>query len=73
MQIAPIPTLDWQLRWTKKEAVNAALEEYVRTRRLKAFLDLEGAVDFDEDWDPIAHRREERRRAAELAERLWPE
>lgn len=59
---------------TKKEAVNAALEEYVRTRRLTAFLALEGTVDFD--VDPMEVRRAERRRAAAWAEeqeRIWAE
>lgn len=57
---------------TKKAAVNAALEEYVRTRRLQAFLEMEGTVDFD--VDPLEIRREARRRAAAWAEeqeRFW--
>ena len=44
---------------TKKAAVNAALEEYVRVRRLQAFFDLveSGGVEYDEDYDPIAERK----------------
>ena len=58
---------------TKKAAVTAALEEYVRRRRLDALLAVMGTVEFDDDWDPIEHRREQRRLAAERAARLWPD
>ena len=58
---------------TKKAAVNAALAEYVRARRLELFLSLVGTIDFDEGWDPIELRKEQRRIAAERAARLWPE
>ncbi|MGH2609745.1 MAG: type II toxin-antitoxin system VapB family antitoxin [Tepidiformaceae bacterium] len=57
---------------TKKAAVMAALEEYVRKRRLELLFELAGTVDYD--LDPMELRREERRRAAERAEsaeRLW--
>jgi Arc/MetJ family transcription regulator len=38
---------------TKKDAVNAALDEYVRLRKRKLLLaELMGAVDFADDWDP---------------------
>jgi Arc/MetJ family transcription regulator len=59
---------------TKKAAVNAALEEYVRTRRLKALFELAGTIDYD--VDPMEIRRQERRRAAawaERQERFWAE
>jgi Arc/MetJ family transcription regulator len=42
---------------TKKEAVTAALEEYVRHRRRLRVLDLFGTVDFDDDYDYKAERR----------------
>jgi Arc/MetJ family transcription regulator len=42
---------------TKKEAVTAALEEYVRRRRVEEFLALEGTIDYDEDYDYKAERR----------------
>lgn len=44
---------------TKKEAVTAALEEYVRRRRQLKIFDLVGKVDYDEDYD----YKEERRRS----------
>jgi Arc/MetJ family transcription regulator len=54
---------------TKKAAVNAALEEYVRALRLKEFLALmkEGGIDYDEDYDPVA----ERKKWAEQLERRY--
>jgi Arc/MetJ family transcription regulator len=36
---------------TKKEAVTAALEEYVRRRRIEGLIALMGTVEFDEDFD----------------------
>jgi hypothetical protein len=36
---------------TKKEAVTAALEEYVRRLRQQAILDLFGTIDYDPDYD----------------------
>ncbi len=56
---------------TKKAAVQAALEEYIRQKRLELFFSLAGTIDFDEGWDPIEHRKEERRRATETARQLW--
>ena len=38
---------------SKKDAVNAALEEYVNHLRRLAFLELEGTIDFDPDYDYI--------------------
>jgi Arc/MetJ family transcription regulator len=35
---------------TKKEAVNAALEEYVRKRRVEGLIELFGTIDFREDF-----------------------
>jgi Arc/MetJ family transcription regulator len=36
---------------TKKEAVTAALEEYVRYREQLKILELRGKIDFDPDYD----------------------
>jgi hypothetical protein len=42
---------------TKKETVTIALEEYVRQKKLKAFFELWGTVDYDSDYDYKAVRR----------------
>ncbi len=42
---------------TKREAVNAALADYVRTLRRPAILDLAGEVEFWPDYDPVALRK----------------
>jgi len=42
---------------TKKEAVTAALEEYVRRRRQLGILDLVGTIDYDDDDDYKALRK----------------
>ncbi len=42
---------------TKKEAVTAALEEYVRRRRQLGILDLVGTIDYDDDYDYKALRK----------------
>ncbi len=36
---------------TKKEAVTAALEEYVQRREQLKILELQGQIDFDPDFD----------------------
>lgn len=36
---------------TKREVVNEALEEYVRSRKQKDILNLFGQVDFDKSYD----------------------
>jgi Arc/MetJ family transcription regulator len=36
---------------TKKDAVNAALDEYIRYRRQLEILDHFGTIDFDPDYD----------------------
>ncbi len=36
---------------TKKDAVNAALDEYIRRRKQLKILDLIGKVEYDEDYD----------------------
>lgn len=46
---------------TKKEAVTAALEEYVRRRRQMGILRLAGTIEYDEDYDYKAERRRPRR------------
>ena len=45
---------------TKKEAVNAALEEYVRHHEQLRILDSFGTVDFDRSYDYKADRRRKR-------------
>ena len=42
---------------TKREAVTAALEEYVRRRKRLSLLELVGQIDYDEDYDYKAARR----------------
>lgn len=36
---------------TKRETVNLALQEFIDRRRQKKILDLQGRIDFREDWD----------------------
>lgn len=45
---------------TKKEAVTAALEEYIKRRRQKEILDLAGQIVFDPAYDYKAERRRRR-------------
>ena len=45
---------------TKKEAVTAALDEYIRRRKQMQILDLFGTVDYREDYDFKANRRRDR-------------
>lgn len=42
---------------TKREAVRAALEEYIRYHRQLKVLDLAGTIDYDDDYDYKAERR----------------
>jgi len=42
---------------TKKEAVTAALKEYVQRRRQQRILDLAGQIEYDPDYDHKALRR----------------
>ena len=42
---------------TKKEAVTAALDEYIRRRKQMQILDLFGTVDYQKDYDYKANRR----------------
>jgi Arc/MetJ family transcription regulator len=46
---------------TKKEAVTAALEEYLQRREQLQILELAGAIDYDPDYDYQALRRRKRR------------
>jgi hypothetical protein len=46
---------------TKKEAVTAALDEYVRRRRQMEIISLFGTVDFDPSYDYKRERRAKRR------------
>lgn len=41
---------------TKKQAVTAALEDYIRYRKQLAIIELFGTVDYDEDYDIRAER-----------------
>jgi hypothetical protein len=45
---------------TKRDAVEAALDEYIRHRRQLGILDLFGTVDFDPAYDHKANRRRDR-------------
>jgi Arc/MetJ family transcription regulator len=36
---------------TKRETVNLALKEFIERRRQKKILDLQGQIDFREDWN----------------------
>ncbi len=45
---------------TKKEAVTAALDEYIRRRKQMNILDLFGTVDYHEGYDHKANRRRDR-------------
>lgn len=42
---------------TKKDAVNQALTEFIQHRRQMDILDLEGRIEFFEDYDPKALRK----------------
>jgi Bacterial antitoxin of type II TA system, VapB len=44
---------------TKKDAVNAALDEYVRRRKQQKIVSLFGTIDFDENYD---YKRERKRK-----------
>lgn len=45
---------------TKKEAVTAALDEYIQRRKQLEILDLFGTIDFDATYDYKAERRKKR-------------
>lgn len=45
---------------TKKEAVTAALDEYIRRRKQARILDLFGTIDYKQDYDYKANRRRDR-------------
>lgn len=45
---------------TKKEAVTAALDEYIRRRKQLEILELFGTVDYDPTYDYKAERRKKR-------------
>ena len=46
---------------TKKEAVTAALDEYVRRRKQLRLLELFGTIDYDPTYNYKAERRRKRR------------
>lgn len=45
---------------TKKEAVTAALDEYIRRRKQLQILDLFGTIDYQQDYNYKANRRRDR-------------
>ena len=45
---------------TKKDAVNSALDEYVKKRKRLKILELFGTIDFDPSYDYKAERRRKR-------------
>jgi Arc/MetJ family transcription regulator len=45
---------------TKKDAVNAALDEYVRRRKQQEIISLFGTIDYDENYDYKRARRMKR-------------
>ncbi len=45
---------------TKKEAVTAALDEYIRRRKQMRILDLFGTVEYHQSYDYKANRRRDR-------------
>ena len=46
---------------TKREAVNAALDEYIRRRKQQRILSLFGSIDYDDKYDHKQERRSKRR------------
>jgi Arc/MetJ family transcription regulator len=46
---------------TKKEAVNAALDEYIRRRKQQRILALFGSIEYAENYDYKRERRSKRR------------
>jgi hypothetical protein len=45
---------------TKKEAVTAALDEYIKRRKQLKIIDLFGTVEYDPDYDYKAERKRKR-------------
>jgi hypothetical protein len=45
---------------TKKEAVTAALDEYIKRRKQLQIIDLFGTIDFDPTYDYKAERKRKR-------------
>jgi hypothetical protein len=45
---------------TKKDTVNAALDEYIRRRKQAEIIGLFGTVDYDASYDHRAERRKQR-------------
>jgi Arc/MetJ family transcription regulator len=50
----------WGGHRTKKEAVTAALDEYVRRRKQQKIISQFGTFEFDPDYDYKAERRKKR-------------
>lgn len=46
---------------TKREAVNAALDEYIRRRKQQRILSLFGSIHYDDNYDYKQERRLKRR------------
>lgn len=53
---------------TKKEAVTAVLEEFVRKKRIEGLIEMMGTVDFDPEYDYKEERRRGNRRIPEWDE-----
>lgn len=45
---------------TKKDAVTAALDEYIQKRKQREIINLFGTIDFDPEYDYKAQRRKKR-------------
>jgi len=45
---------------TKKDAVNAALAEYIQRRKQQKIIELFGTIDYDESYDYKRARRQKR-------------
>jgi hypothetical protein len=45
---------------SKKDAVTAALDEYIRRRKQAGIVNLFGSIDFDSDYDYKSNRRRDR-------------
>lgn len=46
---------------TKKDAVNAALDEYIRRRKQQRIVSLFGTIDYDENYDYKRERKSKQR------------
>ena len=42
---------------TKTEAIVTAMKEYIRRKKLSHIMELEGKLQFSDDWDKARHER----------------